>query len=698
MAFSLIAFIAPNYRDNKNEWLKAYEPGTTTPKAMALDSGGVTQVAKLQLNADGFLVSAGDALVIPYIDGSYDLWLFPTEAEADANNTTNAIRLADDINSLNVSIINDLSQTYDFATITEYRNFATVFPDGKQIRLLDRYATYTKASGTGSGNDTKIIDSTAVSQNIVFNDVNGGLVNVRQMGVVGDGVTDDTIGLRAALTFSAVRGIREFNVRTTEMILVENECQFNGMGMSLLGETTADAEPWLSLRHDDIDIEFVKFGNGTLTGKPIVIGDYDNPDTVLRRFGIHTNKFNIGDMTTNRGIISAVGKVFELDVSNKNRFQSGAVLTGKNIACVYMQLSTAVVDFETKMAWSIDKNTSVGIPYLFNNFSNAFSGGVSINRNTVRDGEFALRTYHLYDCMVSKNTFIDCTETMYIWQRSDFIGNTLRGCGDGVAAVKFETPSSTQITDNNIIDSNGAGAILDGGNSNYTFKGNNIWQSSGDGLIVNPTFAFGGQIIGMVISGNRITDNFGHGITTKVTSTLRNMVIEGNYIAGNGRANVSQVAGIHFDTTANLAINELTIKNNTIRNNDVVGGVQNANTKWALQFDGGSSFSNSYVFSNNYTYTDLAVVDSRASGSGVGTVSDNLVQLLPDPAVLGVAWFGNYDTIQAQTSARRLNGTPVGVLTPNFFGEEVYDVNNTWYKGGGTLAGPWTNTEWKAMT
>jgi hypothetical protein len=135
MAFSLIAFISPNYRDNKNEWLKAYEPGTTTPKAMALDSGGVTQVAKLQLNADGFLVSAGDALVIPYIDGSYDLWLFPTEAEADANNTANAIRLADDINSLNTSIISDLSQAYEFDDVDAMTSSSIVFPAGKKITV-----------------------------------------------------------------------------------------------------------------------------------------------------------------------------------------------------------------------------------------------------------------------------------------------------------------------------------------------------------------------------------------------------------------------------------------------------------------------------------------------------------------------------------------------------------------------------------
>ena len=97
MAYSPIAFTAPNYRDYNNDWLKAYEPGTTTPKVMALEANGGTPVAMLQLNADGFIVSAGNALVIPYINGAYDLWLFPTSTAAAANDTSNAVRLADNI-------------------------------------------------------------------------------------------------------------------------------------------------------------------------------------------------------------------------------------------------------------------------------------------------------------------------------------------------------------------------------------------------------------------------------------------------------------------------------------------------------------------------------------------------------------------------------------------------------------------------
>ena len=97
MAYSPIAFTAANYRDYKFNWLKAYEPGTTTPKVMATDLTLGTLIAKAEINIDGFIISAGGALITPYIDNSYDLWLFPTEALADANDTNSALRLADNI-------------------------------------------------------------------------------------------------------------------------------------------------------------------------------------------------------------------------------------------------------------------------------------------------------------------------------------------------------------------------------------------------------------------------------------------------------------------------------------------------------------------------------------------------------------------------------------------------------------------------
>ena len=68
---------------------------------MAIDSFGAVIISELELNADGVIESAGCALVIPYVDGAYDLWIFPTEAEADVNDTSNAERLADNITGVN---------------------------------------------------------------------------------------------------------------------------------------------------------------------------------------------------------------------------------------------------------------------------------------------------------------------------------------------------------------------------------------------------------------------------------------------------------------------------------------------------------------------------------------------------------------------------------------------------------------------
>ena len=213
MAYSPIAFTAPNYRDYKNEWLKAYEPGTTTPKAMALDSGGVTQVAKLQLNAGGFLVSAGDALVIPYIDGNYDLWLFPTEDEADTNDTNNAIRLADDINSLNTSIINDLSQAYTFKTVALMQASSIVFPIGKKIVWQGYYAESDGGSNWGivtSGahtDDGGSVFTLADGQHVESN-LKSQKINVKKFGAKGNGIQteNDTASYQNTANFILSRG------------------------------------------------------------------------------------------------------------------------------------------------------------------------------------------------------------------------------------------------------------------------------------------------------------------------------------------------------------------------------------------------------------------------------------------------------------------------------------------------------------
>lgn len=88
MAWSPISLIVPQYTINgasaSGYVLKAYASGTSTNIPFATDSSGATQATSIALNADGFPEVSG-SIVIPHIDQTFKLMLYPTQAAADAN-------------------------------------------------------------------------------------------------------------------------------------------------------------------------------------------------------------------------------------------------------------------------------------------------------------------------------------------------------------------------------------------------------------------------------------------------------------------------------------------------------------------------------------------------------------------------------------------------------------------------------------
>lgn len=338
MAYSPISFIAPNYRDFDYRWLKAYVAGTTSPKVMALESDGGTQVSKLQLNADGFIVSAGQALVIPYIDSAYDLWLFPTATEADSNDTSNAIRVANNITAgfgdgdiddeINNALINDLSQAYEFPTVAAFKSSGIEFPDGKVINLLDRKSEYTKISGVGAGNDMDLIASSTVSQSISISDYDG---DIEKLGAISGLILNAIIERSLVISDRATLKENSFDVLVSAPFEVAAGKTINFGSNSMLRD--------ISFTANSLDVMFNHVGDGSV----IKNVEYDDITSTGRLIGYSSGANNCIEDNCGTGRGNAYLIRFE-GVENNNYSKTLAnaangnvlpLITGKRMTAIY---------------------------------------------------------------------------------------------------------------------------------------------------------------------------------------------------------------------------------------------------------------------------------------------------------------------------------------------------------------------------
>jgi hypothetical protein len=195
MALSATSFLTPQFQDYKFYWLKFYLPGGTTPKSMATDATGDTLIAKAQVKNRGFFETAGGTIFIPFVDGLYDAYLFPTEAEADANDTSSAIRVADNVTGAFPASFDSVQLSFNSFDLMKA---STVLSSFNMVSTRGYYSTsvgigaadYVKTTVTGTPGDTDGGGYFVATDGVRWDILTGGEVSYTQFGADSTGVAD----------------------------------------------------------------------------------------------------------------------------------------------------------------------------------------------------------------------------------------------------------------------------------------------------------------------------------------------------------------------------------------------------------------------------------------------------------------------------------------------------------------------------
>lgn len=201
-------------------WIKGYVPGTTTPLTMYADSTTGTPLVKAQINSMGFPATSGGAIFAPHFAAKHDLWLFPTEAEANANDTTNATKVVS--NGILIPGLTDTIKAFDTVSAMKADTSLVV---GQYIRWIEHTSGY----GPEGGSVGKVVAaSSGTDDNGSYFDLSNGLqvqnlfpngVSIMHFGARGNdvGVTDATTAMQAALDYAATL------VNATEVIVPQGD-------------------------------------------------------------------------------------------------------------------------------------------------------------------------------------------------------------------------------------------------------------------------------------------------------------------------------------------------------------------------------------------------------------------------------------------------------------------------------------------
>ena len=364
----------------------------------------------------------------------------------------------------------------------------------------------------------------------------GDVVSVKDFGAVGDGVTNDTAAIQAAITASANKSVYfPAGTYVATSLTVASPCRLFGEGK--LKKTTAAATAFLTLNTGDVDIEGLSFEGASPNAEP--------PNTVysdiaIKAYGaFNTNPYR--NISIRNVTINGFGG-YGIDI----RWSENVNV----INCVVKYIGYAGILYDSVLVGMIAQNTVQFMGSVSGGNGNAY--GISIGRNVAYDFTQSVQTAHVN---VTNNIVTD----VRYWTGIDghapkycnFLNNTIVRCRnalyvqyDASVGAYTSAPSFCQLAGNLIIGRDvvsennlavgGIGTAAVGYADNIVVE-NNMVFFSGTSAQTSGSPLYGGCLALVRASNSKVRNNTIHkaiGIALAMLDVCTNCIMENNHVDG----------------------------------------------------------------------------------------------------------------------------------------------------------------------